>query len=225
MKRLYQYHGAARWFAFPDGGTCLHPTATRCRTPSRNATIRGRRSSPISLCVLMPASRPFTLAAFIALALCAGHAPAAAQRLPPRPAEIRAPAPAWPGRAPLPAPAASQTDSARSRPDYLGMVGGGLVGAAIGGGAVYLLARGSTRSLGADVVAGMVGGMVAIPIGVHLGNRGRGSLGPTILASLGAGLGTLFLGAVGGEAAEPLVLGAPVAALAGAVFAEGWTTR
>ena len=173
----------------------------------------------------MPAFRSSALAALTVFVLCAGHVPAAAQRLPPPLAEIRAPTPAWPGHAPLPASAAAQTDSARSRPDYPGMVGGGLVGAAIGGGAVYLLARGSTRSLGADVVAGMVGGMVAIPVGVHLGNGGHGSLGPTILASLGAGVGTLFLAAVGGEAAEVLVLGAPAAALAAAVFAEGWTTR
>jgi hypothetical protein len=173
----------------------------------------------------MPPLRPSTLAALAAVVLCAGHAPAAAQRLPPRLAEIRAPAPAWPGRAPLPEPAASQTESARARPDYLGMVGGGLLGGAVGGGAIYLLSRGSTRSLGADVVAGMVGGMVAIPIGVHLGNRGRGDPALTIASSVAAGLGILFLGAVEVEPIELFVLGAPVAALATAVFVQGRTTR
>jgi hypothetical protein len=173
----------------------------------------------------MPAFRSFPLAALAVFVLCARHAPAAAQRLPPPLAEIRAPAPAWPGHAPLPAPAAAQTDSARARPDYLGMVGGGLVGAAIAGGAVYLLARGSTRSLGADVAAAAAGGMVAIPIGVHLGNGGHGSLGPTIIASLGAGLGTLLLGAVEVEPVELFVLGAPAAALAAAVFVQARTTR
>jgi hypothetical protein len=173
----------------------------------------------------MPAFRLFAAAAFIAVALSAGHAPAAAQRLPPRLAEIRSPVPAWPGRAPLPAPQASQTESARARPEYPGMVAGGLLGVAIGGGVVYLLARGSTGDIGADVAAAAAGGAVAIPIGVHLGNGGRGSLGPTIVASLGAGLGTLLLGAVEVEPVELFVLGAPAAALAAAVFVQGRTTR
>ncbi len=173
----------------------------------------------------MPPLRPSTLAALAAFALCAGHAPAAAQRLPPPLAEIRAPAPAWPGRAPLAAPAAPQTDSARARPAYAQMVTGGLLVGAFGAGVAYILVNGASGDIGADVASGMLGGIVAIPFGVHLGNRGRGDPALTIASAVAAGLGTLFLGAAEVEPAELFVLGAPVAALAAAVFAEGRTTR
>ncbi|HEX8277031.1 MAG TPA: hypothetical protein VF615_30595 [Longimicrobiaceae bacterium] len=172
----------------------------------------------------MPTLRPSPPAVLAALVLAAGHAPAAAQRLPPPRAELASPAPAWPGRAPLAAAGAAPPDSGQARPAYAGMVAGGLLGGALAGGAVYLLAQGSGNSLGADVVTGMVGGSVAIPLGVHLGNRGRGSLGPTVLAGLGAGLGSVLLAGLEAGSAEWYLLGAPVAALGAAVFVEGRTT-
>lgn len=172
----------------------------------------------------MLARLPSSLAVLGALALGLGHAPAAAQRLPPRPAEIQDSTPAWPGGAALPAPPVATSGSGGSRPHYSGMVAGGLLGGAVGGGTVYLLARGSNRDIGADVVAAMVGGAVAIPLGVHLGNGGRGNPGVTVAAALGAGVGTLLLGAAGIQPVELFVLGAPAAALVAAVFAEGRTT-
>lgn len=173
----------------------------------------------------MPRFRSSALAVLTALVLCAGHAPAAAQRLPPRLAEVRAAVPAWPGRAPLPGTPASQAGAGRSRPDYLGMVGGGLLAGALSASAAFLVVHGSTRDTGADVAAAMAGGAVGIPVGVHVGNGGRGDPLLTVAASFAAGLGTLFLGAAEVEPAELFVLGTPVAALATAVFVQGGTTR
>lgn len=179
-------------------------------------------SAPTTL--RMPTLRPSFPAVLAALALAAGHAPAAAQRLSPPLAELASHAPAWPGRAPLAAARAVPPDLGQARPAYAGMVAGGLLGAALAGGVVYQLAQGSSNDLGADVAAGIAGGIIAIPLGVHLGNRGRGSLGPTVLAGLGAGLGSVLLGALDAGSADWYLLAAPVAALGAAVFVEGWTT-
>ncbi|MEW5927994.1 MAG: hypothetical protein AB1941_10945 [Gemmatimonadota bacterium] len=172
----------------------------------------------------MPTLRPSPPAVLAALVLAAGPAPAAAQRLSAPLAELASPAPAWPGRTPPAAARAAPPESGPARPAYAGMAAGGLLAGALAGGAVYLLAQGSGNDLGADVAAGVVGGIVAIPPGVHLGNRGRGSLGPTVLAGLGAGLGSALLAALEAGPPEWYLLGAPVAALGAAVFVEGRTT-
>lgn len=172
---------------------------------------------------LMPA-RLLSCLALLALLPAAAHAPAEAQRLPAPLAEIRGAAPAWPGRtAPLARPPVPGAD--RPRPRYAGMVAGGLLAGAAGAGVAYLLVHGTSRDIGTDVATAAGGGAVGIPLGVHLGNGGRGDPALTFAAALGAGLGSIVLAAAEVGPAEPLLLGAPAAALAAGVFVQARTTR
>jgi hypothetical protein len=102
------------------------------------------------------------------------------------------------------------------------MFGGILLGAGglIGGALIGQRFEGSPcedRILGAFVGA-LAGESLAVPLGVHLGNRSRGDVGPVLAASLGiagAGLGAAVLSREGG-----VLLAIPVLQIAASIAIE-----
>jgi hypothetical protein len=106
------------------------------------------------------------------------------------------------------------------------MIGGGLllgVGGLIGGALIGQHFEGSPCEdciLGAFIGA-VAGESLAIPFGVHLGNRRRGDVGPALAASLGiaaAGLGAAVLSREGG-----VLLAIPVLQIAASIAIERHT--
>lgn len=113
----------------------------------------------------------------------------------------------------------------RSEPAYGWMVGGGLLGGALGTAAGFYAARGAD-DFGSIALGTALGTAAGIPVGVHLGNRGRGDTALTLVSGFGAGAAALLLAAsVGGNSGGSLLLGVPLAALASAVAVEAATTR
>jgi len=82
-------------------------------------------------------------------------------------------------------------DSARAPANASGMVMGGIAGMFAGyfvGGMLYAAASGSGEGdLGAAILSGLVVATFTTPAGVHLGNRGRGSLSSDLLVSAAIG--------------------------------------
>ena len=122
----------------------------------------------------------------------------------------------------IPEPAPNQVDESW-------LIGGGLLGGAAAGFAgMYSGAMLLEDDCEDCAIIGGVYGLVAgvssgIPLGVHLSNRGRGNLLPSLLSSLaigGVGLGVAI------AADEPAVmLGVPVLQLASAILIERKTGR
>ena len=109
------------------------------------------------------------------------------------------------------------------RPAYGWMIGGGLVGGALGmvGGAAIA----GSGDLGAGILGASLGATAGAPLGVHLGNRGRGEVGWTMLAGIGAGAGVTILGLKRNTHYLGILTGGPVAALLAAVLLESVTTH
>lgn len=132
------------------------------------------------------------------------------------------------GRAPT-------TDAARSIPTMArtpdtntgGMVFGGLLLGAGGLVAGALLGNQLQRYPCEDCIEGafygaLVGESLAIPLGVHLGDRGHGNAGTALAASLG--IGALGLGAAAATHEWSLLLAIPVAQLVTSIAIERHTT-
>ena len=98
-----------------------------------------------------------------------------------------------------------RADSARARPSTALMIGGGLVGGAIGtlGGAYTGAAIVDETCQGEGCYAGLIYGAFAgavvaesvlLPLGVHVAAGGRGDLGTSMAASAGLGAAALGMG-------------------------------
>jgi hypothetical protein len=147
-------------------------------------------------------------------------APLMAQMAPPAHFETWRPPPSE--RIPL----TSSSDSSRPAANGSGMVLGGVTGFVLGyvvGGAIGAAAyRGgdsdSYDQLGAAVFGGAIMSSIAIPVGVHLGNRGRGKLVNSLLPSLAIG-GIGIAVAVGSDNGIPLLV-MPLAQIIASVWTE-----
>ena len=143
--------------------------------------------------------------------------------------------PRWQAPALAPGYGFGTTDSlGRSYPvDTPLLVLGGLVGGAaglLGGGAVGYAFGGGGRLCGDDPcgleggLLGAVGGeMLFLPLGVHLANHSRGNYGYSLLASVGLGL--LGTGLASTANSGALLLAVPIAQLASSIIIERATSR
>jgi hypothetical protein len=115
-------------------------------------------------------------------------------------------------------------DSVRAPANGSGMVMGGitgmfagyLVGALIGS-AAYTDGDGYDQ-LGAAILGGLVAATFTTPIGVHLGNRGRGSLGSDVLLS--AAIGAAGIAAASSTDSGAWLLLLPIGQIIGSAWME-----
>jgi len=181
---------------------------------------------------MLPASlRPVLAAALLALAAVA---PAGAQRAEPPLSALRvdapgpAPIPYLPARAPYDPALQESVRHVSNATLSVGGIAGGALGFFGGGLLGYWVETGLAGCEGeewcgfAGVLFGsVIGEMVALPLGVHLANRSRGSYAPGLATSLAVGLGGIALAAATGGIAGPLVVPAiPVAQILAAISVE-----
>ncbi len=102
----------------------------------------------------------------------------------------------------------------------LGFFGGGLLGYGVETGLAGC--EGEEWCGFAGILFGaVIGEMVALPLGVHMANRSRGSYAPGLATSIVVGLGGLALaGATGGIAAPLVVPAIPIAQILAAIAVE-----
>ena len=78
---------------------------------------------------------------------------------------------------------------------------------------------------GTAILGASLGATAGAPLGVHLGNRGHGEVGWTMLAGMGAGAAVTIFGLERNSHYLLILTVGPAAALLAAVFAEAGTTR
>jgi hypothetical protein len=113
-------------------------------------------------------------------------------------------------------------DSVRAPANGSGMVMGGLAGMFAGyfvGGMLYAAASGSGEGdLGAAILSGLVVATFTTPAGVHLGNRGRGSLISDIMVS--AAIGAAGIAAASSTDSGAWLLLLPIGQIIGSAWME-----
>ena len=111
---------------------------------------------------------------------------------------------------------------ASTQPDYVMMGVGGLAGAGIGlitgvAAGAYLIS--STDEWRGVVIGSMVGTALLTPLGVHIGNRGRGNYPLAALVSLAVTAATFPL--AGNNKSEVISLGVPLQLLTSIAIERG----
>lgn len=113
-------------------------------------------------------------------------------------------------------------DSVRAPANGSGMIMGGLAGMFAGyfvGGMLYAAASGSGEGdLGAAILSGLVVATFTTPAGVHLGNRGRGSLISDVMVS--AAIGAVGIAVASSTDSGAWLLMLPVGQIIGSAWME-----
>ena len=130
---------------------------------------------------------------------------------------------AWTGRSQMQEKPASAVAPLQvgTKPSWDLMLAGGLLAGALGAGAGYVAAH----DLGTMFLGIGIGASAGIPLGVHLGNRGRGNAALTIGTGFAAGAALTLYGISSNTNYVLILTSAPLAALITAMSVETGTTR